>query len=82
LYVVGWVGTAFSLLSLVLWCYLLKGNTVKRAATLDTTGHRKGKVEAAGSEKARTTSADSPVLDRGLVATPIRKRTISNWFRE
>ncbi|KAF2179652.1 hypothetical protein K469DRAFT_693894 [Zopfia rhizophila CBS 207.26] len=69
LYAANWVGTVFSLFALVLWCHVLAGNTIKRAATIETTSYTRGQA----------TGVDSPILARPLVETPVRKRTFSMW---
>jgi hypothetical protein len=73
-YIINWLGVGFSLVSLALWWLLFTGNTIKRAATLDTKGARKNYGVG------ETTGADSPVLDRGLVTSPVRKRTLLSRF--
>jgi hypothetical protein len=69
-YILNWFGAASAFTSFVLWSHLSAGNTIRRAATLDTKGLHK-RYEVGG-----TSGVDSPILDRGIVATPVRKRTL------
>ena len=69
-YILTWLAVGSSLASLVLWSVLASGNPIRRAATLDTRGARKHY------EVGETTGAESPILDRGMVASPVRKRTL------
>jgi len=74
-YALTWTAVGLALASLGIWSSLNGGNPIRRAPTLDTKQlHRRGEIGV-------TSAIDSPILDRGMVATPVRKRTLISTMR-
>lgn len=69
LYAANWVVSVLALFALVLWYQLFIGNSVKRAATIDTTSY----------PRARATGAESPISARAFMESPVRQRPSSKW---
>lgn len=70
LYVANWVGWAVSFITLTLWYYLMRGNTVDRAPTIDAVGY----------PRVQMILTDTPVFDQPLVESPVRKRNFAAVF--